>query len=382
LPDEWVVLGNHRDAWVFGGVDPSSGTASLMEMTRAFGEMKGRGIRPRRTLVFCSWDGEEVGLTGSTEWGEQFQDVLQQKGVAYINVDSSVSGPDFSATLSASGAPLMVEVSKSIQVPSGTSLFDAWKESSRKAQNTILGARAAAATDEELPNTRIGSGSDHTVFLNHIGLPVFDLSFNGPYGVYHSMYDDHFWMERFGDPGFKYHALMSQVWGVLALRLGNAEVLPFDFSAYAANIRQYTDDLAAAQPLDGNLNLQLMQRRSVDMQDAGRALLETVRERLAAGGIAAAAATRLNRQIRQVEQNFLSPAGLPGRSWFKHVLYACRYTYAHLELPGLAEAVEAKDWPRAGEQAALIESALATNIALLREARETLVPPAAAGDVK
>src|ERR1035437_3378859 len=171
-PDEWVVLGNHRDAWVYGGVDPSSGTASMMEMTRAFGQLLKNGMRPRRTLVVCSWDGEEVGLTGSTEWGEQFADELRKKAVAYINVDSSTSGPDFRGSAVASLAPMLVETSRSLQDPSGKSLYEAWKQSAirEKAEAKETGE----VTDDTRTNTRIGSGSDHTVFLNFVGLPVFD----------------------------------------------------------------------------------------------------------------------------------------------------------------------------------------------------------------
>ncbi len=373
LPDEWVVLGNHRDAWEFGGVDPSSGTASMMELSRAFAELKRQGLRPRRTIVVCSWDGEEVGLTGSTEWGEQFADELKKKGVAYLNVDSSVSGPNFNTTLSASGAPLIVEVSKSLEDPSGKLLYDAWKQSATQTRQSILGARAASTSDETLPNTRIGSGSDYTVFLNYVGIPVFDLSFDGPYGVYHSQYDNHYWMSHFGDPEFKYHALMSQVWGVLALRLANAEVLPFDFAAYASNIRQYTGDIQRAGKTGSHLDLRPLLRRIAEMQDAGRALHLTVAQHLVTSGLSTGQAASLNLQIREVEQNFLNPAGLPGRPWFKHILYACRYTYAHLELPGLADAVEAGDWTQAKEQAAIIEAALARNNALLRSARGNLL---------
>src|SRR5689334_17774446 len=186
FPDEWVVMGNHRDAWVFGGVDPSSGTASMMEMTRGLGQLLRQGIRPRRTLVICSWDGEEVGLTGSTEWGEQFKNELRKKAVAYINVDSSTSGPNFQGNAVGSLAPLLREVSHGFQDPaSGQSLYDAWKASVQRAREERK--QAGPVSDANLVDTRIGSGSDHTVFLNHVGMPVIGLDFDGPYGVYHSM---------------------------------------------------------------------------------------------------------------------------------------------------------------------------------------------------
>src|SRR3984957_18301038 len=242
LPDEWIVLGNHRDAWVFGGVDPLSGTPSLMELTRALGKLAKSGMRPRRTIVVCSWDGEEVGLTGSTEWGEQFADELRKKAVAYLNVDSSTSGPNLEGSAVASLVPMLVETSHSLQDPSGKSLYDAWKISQTRERQERK--KNDEVTDANLPNTRIGSGSDHTVFLNFVGMPVLGLGFEGPYGVYHSAYDDFFWMNHFGDPGYRYHTLMSQLWGVLALRLANADLLPFDFASYASNIRQFVDELA------------------------------------------------------------------------------------------------------------------------------------------
>src|SRR5437660_3136809 len=233
LPDEWIVLGNHRDAWVFGGVDPSSGTASMMELTRALGKLAKAGTRPRRTVVFCSWDGEEVGLTGSTEWGEQFADELKSKAVAYINVDEATSGSNFHGQAVASLAPMLAEVAQTLQDPSGKSLYDAWKatiereRAERKQSNQMNDSGVPSAT---LADTRIGSGSDHTVFLNFIGMPVIGLQFDGDYGVYHSAYDDLYWMNHFGDPGYRYHTLMSQVWGVTSLRLANADLLPCDFA--------------------------------------------------------------------------------------------------------------------------------------------------------
>src|SRR5499427_4483650 len=249
LPDEWVVMGNHRDAWVFGGVDPSSGTASMMELTRALGQLAKSGLRPRRTVVVCSWDGEEVGLTGSTEWGEQFADELRQKAVAYINVDEATSGPEFHGQAVGSLAPMLEEATRTLRDPSDKTLYDAWKavverEKKEGAQSSQFSS--SGVVNESLADTRIGSGSDHTVFLNFIGVPVLGLGFEGNYGVYHSAYDDFFWMNQFGDPGYRYHTLMSQLWGVTALRLANADLLPFDFATYAGNIRRFVNDLAKA----------------------------------------------------------------------------------------------------------------------------------------
>jgi len=362
LPDEWVVLGNHRDAWVFGGVDPSSGTASMMELTRALGQLKKEGIRPRRTLVVCSWDGEEVGLTGSTEWGEQFADELRKKAVAYLNVDSSTSGPDFDGSAVASLAPMLVEATNSLQEPSGKSLHAAWKQSA--ARNRTEAKDDRPVTDANLADTRIGSGSDHTVFLNYVGMPVIGLSFDGPYGVYHSMYDDFYWMNHFGDPGYRYHTLMSQLWGVLALRLANADLLPFDFASYADNIRQFVAELSKGKDMSA-LDLKPVLEGINAFEIAGKKLDSSLQQSLAAGRIDPKLAAELNAGMMQVERNWLNPDGIPGRPWFKHILYGARFTYAHLELPGLTEAVEKKDWPTAKQQADILRNCLEKNTELV-----------------
>ena len=392
VPDEWVLVGNHRDAWEFGGVDPSSGTASMLELTRALGEMAKKGMRPRRTIIACSWDGEEVGLTGSTEWGEQFAAVLAQKLVAYINVDSSASGPNFQGSAVGSLAPLLVEVSRTLDDPSGTSLYEAWKKSAAadtaRFAATGGGERKAAVDDESLVDTRIGSGSDHTVFLNALGRPVVGLTFDGPYGVYHSMYDDYYWINHFGDPGYRYHTLMSQLWGVLALRLANADVLPFDFGFYGLDIGTFLRELCgAADPSraaagvasggcrTGELDLGPAIAAAEKFTTAGRELKQGINAALAAGPLDQKKAADLNRRIMDVEANWLSREGIPGRPWFKHMLYAARYTYAHLELPGITEAVEKQDWKTARDETAKLVSALARNTALLREAAAGLKRP-------
>jgi N-acetylated-alpha-linked acidic dipeptidase len=372
-PDEWVILGNHRDAWVFGAVDPSSGTAAMLEMTRSLGQLLARGIRPKRTLVICSWDGEEYALTGSTEWGEQFADELKQKAVAYLNVDEATSGQNFQGDAVGSLSPLLVEVTRTLPAPSGKSLYDEWKIS-RKAE---LNARQAVP-DSDLANTRIGSGSDHTVFLNFLGIPTFGLTFTGPYGVYHSMYDDFFWMNHFGDPGYRYHTLMAQLWGVLALRLANAEIIPYDFDSYGKNIRQFVVDLNLANRVSAHIDLAALQQRISDFQTAGRDLNLAVNKAISSGRLNPNAATQVNQQLMQVERNWCNPQGIPGRPWFKHSLYAARYTYAHLELPGLTEAAEAQNWKVAAEQAKILQDELVKNTELLKQSR-ALLERAAAG---
>ena len=406
LPDEWIVLGNHRDAWVFGGVDPSSGTASLMEMTRALGKLAKAGTRPKRTLVFCSWDGEEVGLTGSTEWGEQFADDLRRKAVAYINVDEATSGADFHGQAVASLAPMLVETTRTLKDPSGKSLYEAWRESAARERRE--NKEPEEVTDHNLADTRIGSGSDHTVFLNFVGMPVLGLGFEGPYGVYHSAYDDFFWMNHFGDPGYRYHTLMSQLWGVLALRLANADLLPFDFASYASNIRQFVNELAKNNPVIANKNTVILSGAAGprsgaaaqskdpssacttcgtsgssldltailtavdDFEAAGKRLDESVSRALTSGTIDPKLAATINHGAMQVERNWLNPDGIPGRPWFKHILYGARFTYAHLELPGLTEAVEKQDWPTAKQQAEILRQALINNTKLVNQLNSEL----------
>jgi N-acetylated-alpha-linked acidic dipeptidase len=186
------------------------------------------------------------------------------------------------------------------------------------------------------------------------------------------MYDDHFWMEHFGDPGFKYHIVISDLWGLLALRLANANVLPFDFTAYAANIRDFVNDLDHKRKVRPNVDLSPLYRKIGEFEKAGQELNAAVATALAANTLNAEAAEKLDRQLMQVESNWLTPDGIPGRPWFQHLLYAARYTYAHLELPGLTEAAEKGDWNAAKEQLALLEAAVEKNAQLLREARADL----------
>ncbi len=372
LPDEWIVLGNHRDAWVFGGVDPSSGTASMMELTRALGKMTRQGMRPRRTIVVCSWDGEEVGLTGSTEWGEQFADELRKKAVAYINVDEATSGANFHGQAVASLAPMLLETARTLNDPSGKTLYEAWKESTTRDRREANPWEAV--TDSNLVDTRIGSGSDHTVFLNFVGVPVFGLGFEGSYGVYHSAYDDFFWMNHFGDPGYRYHTLMSQLWGVLALRLANADMLPFDFASYAANIRGFVNELAKGKELT-QLDLKPVLDAIDAFETAGKNLDGDTARALSSGTIDSKLAATVNHGAMRVERNWLNPDGIPGRPWFKHILYGARYTYAHLELPGLTEAVEKQDWMTAQQQAEILRQALINNTKLLNELSSDLTQP-------
>ena len=360
-----------------GGVDPVSGTAAMLELTRTLGELKRQGQRPRRTIVACSWDGEEYGLTGSTEWGEQFAGDLSHKLVAYLNVDEAVSGAattagpeglSFSPDSVASLAPMLIEASADVTGPNGKSLRDAWQETWMRDHKS--GAAPGAAPDAAaLVQTRIGSGSDHTVFLNHLGRPVMNLGFTGDYGVYHSTYDDHYWMTHIGDPSFAYHLALVRIWGLTTLRLANADILPFDFGFYADSLGTFLTELENRAKIDpATLPLQTLHEHLADFGNAGRELRATTMRDLTTGTTSAQKVQHLNEQLQQVESNWLDPAGIPGRPWFKHLLYAARYTYAHLEYPGLTEAAEAGDWKAANQQLQLLDAAVIRNTELLRAA--------------
>ena len=373
LPDQWVLVGNHRDAWVYGGVDPVSGTAAMLELTRSLGALKRSGVRPRRTIVVCSWDGEEYALTGSTEWGEQFSADLKKKLVAYLNVDEAVAGAattagpeglSFEPSAVASLAPMLLEASKSVRAPSGKSLYEAWRATAMRDKKL-----AAPPADSSLIETRIGSGSDHTVFLNHLGRPVINLGFTGDYGVYHSAYDDHFWMTTIGDPSFGYHIALTRIWGLVALRLANSDILPFDFAANGAALQGFLADLERTDKIDpARLPLARLADRIASFTAAGEQLRALTLHDLAAGSANAQQIRRLNDRLLQVESNWLDPDGIPGRPWFQHILYAARYTYDHLEFPGLTEAVEATDWSRAAGQAQVLDAAFLKNTELLQSA--------------
>ena len=206
-PEQMVILGNHRDAWVCGGVDPSSGSATQLELARVLGEMLRQGQRPRRTVVLASWDAEEVHLTGSTEWGEQFAEPLGQGGIAYLNVDSSTDGPNFAASAVATLNRTVIGVAQDVTDGGrGGSIYDAWKR--RHEEN-----HAEGIPDLDLVTNELGSGSDYTVFLNLLGIPIVSMSFNGDYGVYYSQYDSYYWVTQIGDPGLDYMTTMVDVWG-------------------------------------------------------------------------------------------------------------------------------------------------------------------------
>ena len=355
-PDDAVIVGNHRDAWLYGGVDPSSGTAALVELARTLGELTRTGWRPRRSILFASWDAEEFALTSSTEWSEQHHDWLRQHAVAYLNVDSAASGPNLSLKVVPALNRVLDEAAQAVKDPvTGLTLAAAARD--RQTRNT---GSPPSGTADDLVVNRIGGGSDYTVFLNHLGVPVADLSFEGPYGVYHSIYDNHAWVSRIGDPGFRYHAALVQLWGLVALRLASADVLPLDYDAYAREIERFVAEIEQrwmSRPLaSASDSLASVKAALSDMRTAARrfaALRDAALDRNAAPDW-----SRLNQQLMAAERRLLDPDGLPGRPWFRHVIYAPAFTYAPELLPGVAEAINLNDVARARVQADRLASAL------------------------
>lgn len=356
-PEREVILGNHRDAWIYGGVDPSSGSAALMELARNLGELKAGGWRPRRSIVFASWDAEEFTLTSSTEWGEQHADVLREHAVAYLNVDSAASGPRFSASAVPALNQVLAEAADVVQDPElKVSIADA-----RHKRRTTEAGSLPAGSGEELVDNRLGSGSDYTVFLNHLGIPIADLSFDGPYGVYHSIYDNHNWVARIGDPGFRYHVALVQLWGVAAMRLAEADVVPLDYAPYATAIARFAADVERGRKSEEFAPLRAAVR---EMETAAQALNAARAAALRTGN--AADIRAVNQRLMQVERALLDPAGIPNRPWYRHQIYAPKHTYAPELLPGVAEALEAGDETRARDQLRALTAAIRRAAGVMR----------------
>jgi N-acetylated-alpha-linked acidic dipeptidase len=356
-PDEAVIVGNHRDAWIFGGVDPSSGSAAMMELARGLGALARRGARPDRTIIFASWDAEEFTLTSSTEWGEENEAMLREGAVAYLNVDSAASGPHFTAAAVPALNRLILESADAVFDPrQGTSVAAAWRREKPDRSLNVL----PNAPDKDLVNNRLGSGSDYTVFLNFVGVPIANLSFDGPYGVYHSIYDNHRWVSRIGDPGFAYHAALTRIWGIATLRLANAPRLPLDYVPYATQITAFVAELEKRIQASGMSNqygiLSIARDAAARLRAAAQGHAAASDAALAAGDTTTLDA--LNRALMAAERALLDPSGIPGRPWYRHQIYAPKFTYAPELLPGVAAALDARDARLLEEQVKKLAAAL------------------------
>ena len=369
-PERLIILGNHRDAWVFGGVDPSSGSAALLELARTLGALRATGWRPKRSILFASWDAEEFTLTSSTEWGEQYADRLGRDTVAYINVDSAASGPAFSATAVPALNRLIADAAGVVRDPVARIPVAAV---SRERRTRERGAIPGGSSDGLVDN-RLGSGSDYTVFLNHLGIPIADMTFDGPYGVYHSLYDTHRWVAAIGDPGFRYHVALVQLWGTMALRLANADALPLDYEPYATSIESFAGEVErAAIPMLGvDTAAQVFAELRDAVTDFRRAAsaFNAARERILAANDREGLKD-VNAALLRVERQFIDPLGIPGRPWYRHQIYAPQYTYAPEVLPGVSEAVRAQDRAAVVSQASRAAAAVRRAAGVLRLSRGT-----------
>jgi N-acetylated-alpha-linked acidic dipeptidase len=348
-----VIVGNHRDAWVYGTVDPSSGTAAMLEAVRGIGALVRQGWRPRRTIVFCSWDAEEEGLVGSTEWVEQQGRALDH-AVAYFNVDVAVSGPDFTASAVPSLKEFVRDITRSVPSPVAGSVFLQWHLKSLSG-NEHRGSNAPPIEGEEVHVGDLGSGSDFTPFLQHAGVPSTDIESGGPYGVYHSAFDDMAWYTKNADPDFVYLQEMARVFGLEAMRMADSDVLPYDYAAYAREISAYIDAAKRKASDHGLGSLDFAPADAAASHFAAAAQRVHALQSAPSGDLVS-----LNLALRQVETAFLSDSGLPNRPWYRHTIYAPGMLtgYAAVVIPGVNEAIDARDPNLAAQQLTILTQAL------------------------
>ena len=405
MPDEWVLRGNHRDGWVFGAWDPLAGHVAMMAEAKAIGALLKQGWKPKRTLVYLSWDAEEPGLLGSVEWAETHADELKRKGVLYLNSDTNARG-----FLSASGSHSLQrfvnEVAQEVRDPqtsvSVKQRLDAqimvtgYGKSASESQQAAA-KKAADGGDFELD--ALGSGSDFTPFIQHLGLTTLDVAYGGEDdqgGVYHSAYDSFDHYVRFGDPSFAYGVAEAQTVGRIVLRMANASVLPMQFTSVADTLGDYMKDLheladgkrtkaqSLAMLLEKNafklaadptrpvgapqalpevpyLNFTPMDNVLARLEKSAKAYDAAYATHIAAGKeLNAATRTQLNDLLRGLEQTLTRPEGLPGREWYKHLIYAPGLLtgYGVKTLPGMREAIEDNRWEEANRYSQFTADAL------------------------
>jgi N-acetylated-alpha-linked acidic dipeptidase len=381
FPDQWVVRGNHHDAWVFGAADPVSGAVAELEEARALGELVKTGWKPKRTIVYCWWDGEEPGLLGSTEWVEKYQAILKDKAVVYLNSDGNGRG-----YLSAGGSHTLEkfinQVGRDVIDPEkGTSVIERLRSRTIVSGNPV--AKSEARSRSDLRINALGSGSDYTPFIQHLGIASLDLGYGGEDsgGDYHSIFDSYDDYIRFKDGDFAYGVALSKTAGRSVLRFANAEILPFDFSNFSNTVQMYATDvkkqletarsaaeehnklllegrfeavadpkepkqIIAELPVAPYLNFAPLDNALTTLQESANAYAAAISK---GGDIPAEKLTQLNQILYKTERYLINPAGLPRRPWYKHQIYAPGfYTgYGVKTLPMIREAIEQKNWAEA-----------------------------------
>ena len=336
-PDELVIVGGHRDAWGPGAADNVSGTVSVLEAARAIAEQVKAGMRPKRTIVFATWDAEEWGLMGSVEYAEDDSLRLTRSAVAYFNQDVAAQGPRFNGGGSPSLRAMLRDVARNVPDPDGRgNVYEEWR-------------RAAGVSDTTEPAMGDpGGGSDFAAFYNHLGIPIVEWGFGGPGGVYHSQYDDYTWMSKFGDPGFVYHATAARIAAAMVLRIANADVLPYDYVEFARTMRQYLpkiDRAFADRHWSGDAPSAPL-RAAIDRMEQGAVAFASARDAaLSAGPTTKASLVESNRALLRVERALTRPEGLRTRPWFRNLIYVADEDngYANMPLPSINEAIRRGD---------------------------------------
>ncbi len=403
-PDQWVIRGNHHDAWVNGASDPLSGTGAELEEARAFGELLKQGWKPKRTIIYCLWDGEEPGLLGSTEWGEAHAAELAEHAVAYFNSDGNGRGY-FRASGSQSLENFVNNVSKDINDPETN--MSVWKRARLvDISHATPEARAELKTRPDLRIPALGSGSDYTVFTDHLGIASINLGYGGEdegSGQYHSIYDDFYWYTRFQDTDFSYGRALAQTAGTMVMRMADADVLPFQFPDFADTIHMYVGEL---EKLATSMRSQAVERNSEIAEGVYQALYDPKKKMIpppvepvppylnfapldqasddltrAANNYEKAftaadgnAPPDVNLDVIKSERMLIDSAGLPHRPWFENLIYAPGfYTgYGVKTIPGVREAIEQKEWKEADAQIVRVSAALEREADLLEQAAKLM----------
>jgi len=412
FPDEWVIRGNHHDGWVNGAEDPISGMVAVLEEARALGELMKSGWKPKRTIVYCAWDGEEPGLLGSTEWAEAHYDELRAHGVAYINSDGNGRG-----YLEVEGSHTLEQFTNDIarEISDPETKLTVWK---RHQLHAIADAKTTEQREEirkraDLRIPALGSGSDYTAFLQHDGVASLNIGFGGEDkgGIYHSIYDDFYWFTHFSDTDFVYGRALAQTGGTAVMRLADADLLPFEFGNFAETVQTYLKELKAlsqkmqddirernreieegvfkatndpkkpltppaVETVPPHLNFAPLENAADVLTRSAAEYRKAVGETNANGGAALAAASiaEVNKMLMDSERKLTNAAGLPNRPWFKHQLYAPGfYTgYAVKTMPAVREAIELKQWKQADEAIVVVARILQDEAALISSAAQKL----------
>jgi N-acetylated-alpha-linked acidic dipeptidase len=366
FPNEVVITGAHRDAWSPGAVDDVSGVISVLEAARAWGAAAKAGQGPQRTILFATWDAEEWGLIGSSEWVEEHADSIGAHAVAYLNQDVAASGRMFNSSGTASLHQLMRDVSRTVTQPGDTgSIYADW------ARRTVTSQRP------EPPLGDLGGGSDFAGFYNHLGIPSFDFGFGGPGGAYHSGYDTYTFMERFGDPGYLSHRAAGQMAAVLLSRLANADVVPLEFTDLGVYLVALADRSAREPGADALASeLDAIRTAARNLATAGAVFAQS-RDRALAANLPSTAFAAANAALRRVEREFVRPEGLVDRPFLRNLVFAADRDngYANVQFPGVIEALRDHDVPRARAEASELAERIERAAIQVLAARTALPTP-------